>query len=104
MFGKPAWFREQQLGWGLFPVAWQGWAIGGAWMAAMLGPCLLLLALGKNCEAIVWLIAMLSGVFAEIRSIKQALRNSTKPVESALYSSDSGSQAETRNFDLHLRR
>ena len=35
MFGKPQWFREKKLGWGLTPVTWQGWVYALVWAAVL---------------------------------------------------------------------
>lgn len=43
MFGKPHWFKPRRLGWGLTPVAWQGWVYVLVWTAVLLGPYLCLL-------------------------------------------------------------
>jgi hypothetical protein len=115
MFGKPEWFRDKKVGWGLSPVSWQGWLYTTIWGAVIAGPfAFLLIRPGPDIEtsyrlvsAGVWLVATLGGLVWDVWQIKRA-RNAP-PVaakkEPVLYiGDDDGSSLSTKNLDLQLRR
>jgi len=106
MFGKPEWFRDKKIGWGLIPVTWQGWAYTAAWGCAIAGPFVLLVSQHKALGAGVWMAAMLAGLIWDVWQIKRA-RNAP-PVaakkEPVLYIGDDDTRLSTKNLDLQLRR
>jgi hypothetical protein len=107
MFGKPEWFRDKKIGWGLVPIAWQGWVYTAAWGAVISGPFLLLASQHKGLEAGIWMGAMMASLFWDVRQIKRA-RNAP-PVaakkEPVLYIGDDDVRSvSTKNLDLQLRR
>ena len=109
MFGKPAWFREKQFGWGLIPVRWQGWLYAATWLFVLIAPFLLLLFRMQAIQAVVWMLVMMTALFADVRSILKAMRReATAPPQPAttplLYIDDDKTPVVTRNFDLQLRR
>src|SRR5207237_1611177 len=55
MFGKPQWFRAKTFGWGLVPVAWQGWIYTAGWVTAIGLPFLLLIGRHPALEAMAWM-------------------------------------------------
>lgn len=83
MFGKPHWFREKQLGWGLVPIRWQGWAYTAAWAAAIGLPFILLVDRHQGLEAIVWMAASLGVLVWDVREILKAMR--AVPQEEPMY-------------------
>ena len=40
MFRKTEWFRPKRLGWGIFPITWQGWVYTMFWAFALTIPLL----------------------------------------------------------------
>ena len=113
MFGKPEWFRDKKVGWGLHPVAWQGWVYAAAWAGVIAGPfALLLMATDDSMQyrllkAGTWLAVMISGLVWDVWQIKRA-RNAP-PVaakkEPVLYIGDDDVKTmSTKNLDLQLRR
>jgi hypothetical protein len=115
MFGKPEWFRDKKVGWGLNPITWQGWVYTAVWGAAIAGPFAVLLARPdptiamdyRLASAGLWLIVSLAGLVWDVWQIKRA-RNAP-PVaakkEPVLYIGDEDARAvSTKNLDLQLRR
>lgn len=114
MFGKPEWFRDKKVGWGLVPVTWQGWLYSAAWGGIIAGPFAVLLARTDDVEmsyrltsAGVWLAATIAGLVWDVWQIKRA-RNAP-PVavkkEPVLYIGDDDVKSvSTKNLDLQLRR
>jgi len=113
MFGKPEWFRDKKVGWGLVPVSWQGWAYATGWGAAIAGPFAMLLARSDGtsmsyrlASAGVWLAVATAGFLWDVRQIKRARQ---LPVvakkEPVLYIGDDDAKGvSTKNLDLQLRR
>lgn len=114
MFGKPEWFRDKKVGWGLAPVSWQGWTYSGVWASTIAGPFAMLLARTDEVEmsyrmasAGVWLAVSLGGLIWDVRQIKRARHK--PPVaakkEPVLYIGDDDALAvSTKNLELQLRR
>jgi hypothetical protein len=74
MFGRPDWFRDKEVGWGLTPITWAGWAYTVAWIAAIAGPFGGLLLMRGALPAIVWLGVSLTALVWDVRQIKSARR------------------------------
>jgi hypothetical protein len=120
MFGKPHWFRPKRYGWGLKPIAWQGWAYALVWTLVLALPFLLLLARQQPVEAALWLALSLAALGYDVGQILRAIRGSGQrqaQVPSAapgspraddrlLYIGDSApvEAVATRNFRLGVRR
>jgi hypothetical protein len=115
MFGKPEWFRDKKVGWGLRPITWQGWLYTTTWGAAVAGPFAVLLARPDPTIAMdyrllsagLWLVVSMSGLIWDVWQIKRA-RNAP-PVaakkEPVLYIGDDDARSvSTKNLDLQLRR
>jgi len=113
MFGKPEWFRDKTVGWGLKPVTWQGWAYTAVWGAVIAGPFAMLMTSSQASmeyrlvSAGTWLAVMLSGLIWDVWQIKKA-RNAppvTAKKEPVLYIGDDDVKTvSTKNLDLQLRR
>lgn len=113
MFGKPEWFRDKKIGWGLIPVSWQGWTYTAAWGAAITGPFVALMSQSNATmtyrlgSALIWTAFMLSGLVWDVWQIKRArLAAQTPPKkEPVLYIGDDDARSvSTKNLDLQLRR
>lgn len=109
MFGKPQWFREKKLGWGLTPVTWQGWVYALVWAAVLVVPFLILIFLpidghaGRMWEAGVWLIVSIGAMILDVKGILKAIRKSEDDAN-LLYIGDENAESHvtTRNYDLHI--
>jgi hypothetical protein len=112
MFGKPQWFRPKRFGWGLVPIAWQGWLYTGGWGAAIALPFLLLVGRHQALEAMTWLGLSIGALTFDVWHI---LRTYGQPSGDAalarkdddvLYIMDSrpGQPVATRNYNLQVRR
>jgi len=113
MFGKPQWFRPKTFGWGLVPIAWQGWAYTAAWVAAIALPFLLLIGRHQALEAMAWMGLSLGALTYDVRQILRAIRGpkggaatAAAKDDSVLYILDSrpGQAVATRNYNLQVRR
>ena len=115
MFGKPQWFRPKTFGWGLVPVAWQGWIYAAGWMTAIGLPFLLLLGRHQALEALAWMGLSVGALTYDVWQILRAIRGpygnapaaaSAKSDDSVLYILDSrpGQAVATRNYNLQVRR
>ena len=102
MFGKPEWFKENVWGWGITPVAWQGWAYTAAWVTIATVPYLAFYFSGRLPEALIWLAAMIVGLVWDVRQILAAKH--PKPVQDVLYIGDEDDSVQTSKLDLRLRR
>jgi hypothetical protein len=80
MFGKPEWFREKSLGWGLVPVRWQGWVYALAWSGVIAAPFLALLTTRREVEAMIWLAASLGALLWDVRDVLHGIREQRKEV------------------------
>ncbi len=80
MFGKSEWFRPKLVGWGLHPVAWQGWAYSLAWIGVIAAPFVALVSRHQAPEALVWLTASLSALGWDVRGLRRELRQGNDPV------------------------
>jgi len=104
MFGKPEWFVVKQVGWGLRPAAWQGWAYAASWSAVILLPFLMLLLQGLGLESLIWMVAAGATAIWDVNSIVRLLQ--TGQDEDVLYIGDDEPAAEqfaSRKFDFRLR-
>jgi hypothetical protein len=104
MFGKPDWFREKRIGWGLVPVNWRGWVYTTGWVAALGGPFLLLVERQQALEALIWLGGALGLLIWDVRAILQAKRPDAKEV---LYIGDEEGhpqRAVTNRFQFQWRK
>jgi hypothetical protein len=117
MFGKPQWFRPKAFGWGLIPIAWQGWAYTAAWVGAIGVPFVLLVGRHQAMEAMAWLGLSVGALVYDVRQVLCGFRASATPSPGAsgsaaklddnvLYIADSrpGQGVATRNYNLQLRR
>jgi len=115
MFGKPQWFRAKTFGWGLVPVAWQGWVYTAGWMMAIGVPFLLLLGRHQALEALAWLGLAVGGLTCDVWQILREIRRpqgdgatagAAKNDDDVLYILDSrpGQPVATRNYNLQVRR
>ena len=104
MFGKPQWFREKNLGWGLVPITWQGWVYSTVWGSVIVGPTIALVAANKGAvETLIWVGVSTAALVWDVRKLRQELKG---PVESDVLVIDEDtdiSSLATRNFDMHLR-
>ncbi len=110
MFGKPDWFRTKKIGWGLRPVAWQGWCYALAWAAVICVPFVALLANHLLVQSLIWVIVMM---FAMLWDVQQVIRGMQEPtaqqVDEDLLIINDDTEPEpnsfaTRSYDLHVRR
>ena len=120
MFGKPQWFRPKTFGWGLVPIAWQGWIYTAGWAAAIGLPFLLLIGRHQALEAMAWMGLSVGAMTCDVWQILRAIRGpqgggaataSAKSDDNVLYILDShpgqqrpGQQVATRNYNLQVRR
>lgn len=102
MFGKPEWFRKKKTGWGLIPVATQGWAWAGGWLAAIVLPFWALVAADKTPEAGLWMAALIGLCVWEVRRIIKAL-DAAEASNVLHINDDNADHVVTRKYDLHLR-
>ena len=79
MFGKPQWFREKNLGWGLVPITWQGWVYSTLWGSVIVGPTIALVATKGAVESLIWMGASTAVLVWDVRKVRQELKG---PVES----------------------
>jgi hypothetical protein len=105
MFGKPEWFRDRKIGWGLTPISWQGWLYTAVWGAVIAAPFALLISRENPLGAGVWLTASILAIVWDVHQIKRARRTPTAAAgkEPALYIGDEEAMS-TKNLDLRLRR
>jgi hypothetical protein len=107
MFGKPQWFREKTVGWGLTPVTWQGWAYVAGWVAMIVVPAVLVVASTGVLYALVWVAAAAGLLLWDVYQILQAKRSPKKPAPAAdvLYIGDEedNSRLATKRYDMRLR-
>jgi hypothetical protein len=104
MFGKPEWFQEKRIGWGLKPVSWQGWTYSATWLAVIALPFFGLLIQGLVAEALIWMAATVSTVLWDVRSILREKK--VDQVEDVLYIDEDESLSPTfasRKFNFRLR-
>jgi hypothetical protein len=115
MFGKPHWFRDKAIGWGLRPITWQGWLYSALWVAAIAGPFVLLIGRQQPLEAMTWMALGLGALMVDVRQILLAMNPpQAVPVASApakrednvLYIMDDSqthARVATRGFNLQTR-
>lgn len=103
MFGKPEWFKEKTIGWGVVPVKWQGWGYTAIWSAVISGPFLTLLAMMKIPESLIWMALSVGALVLDVRSVVKQMRQK-KERDALFYIGDEAdSHVATKNFDLHVK-
>lgn len=106
MFGKPEWFGEQRIGWGLRPKAWQGWVYAAAWMGAIGMPFIGLISRRQGPEALFWLVVSTGLLLWDIAGIRKGVRSSSDA--DVLYIGEEGeccqNQLASRKFHFQLRK
>lgn len=116
MFGKPQWFRPKSIGWGLQPVAWQGWGYTALWCAALAGPFTLLIVRSQPLEALAWLGIGIAALVYDVKQILYAIKHPAFPRaatatpdrqdDNILYILDDGQPQQpvvTRGYNLRMR-
>ena len=113
MFGKPQWFREKKLGWGLVPITWQGWTYTAAWGAAIVLPYWVLVERHQAWEATTWLTLGIGALTYDVWQVLRAMKGGAAAQMAAaatdddiLYILDNGpatSPVVTRNYNLRLK-
>lgn len=105
MFGKPQWFRDKKIGWGLVPITWQGWAYTGIWSLVIAIPFLVMVLAFSNRipEAIIWLGASIVALVFDVRKIKKAKRDEERSKLMFIGDDEGDAHVATRNYDLHVR-
>ena len=104
MFGKPEWFREKTLGWGLSPVSWQGWLYTLIWATVLAGPTIGLIATAKFWEALVWLAVAMGLLIWDVWQIIAQMREAQR--EHDVFVIDETTDAEqisTEKYEFRLR-
>ena len=104
MFGKPEWFEEGRLGFGLKPVSWQGWAYSGGWVAVIALPTLALMSQRLGVESLIWMAAAITAAIWDVRSIWR--EKQPQQPDDVLYIDDDEAAPEqfaSRNFKFRLR-
>ncbi len=114
MFGKPDWFRKKNVGWGLRPVLWQGWAYSLFWASVICVPFVALIVYGKIVESLVWVVVMMFALLWDVRHVMQEMETPADAEvadegEDDVLIIDENTQPDpaffaTRSFDLHARR
>ena len=104
MFGKPEWFREKTVGWGLVPITWRGWVYSLIWSGVIIGPFLVLLCMMKIPESIIWIAAGIGSLTLDVRSIVKQIRQKNERDSLFYIGDESDSQVSTKNFDLHVKQ
>ena len=105
MFGNPDWFREKRIGWGVVPIAWQGWGYVGLWTLGMACPFAALLAFQLAPEAFIWLTVSMSALLLDVRQILKSKKRSLD-ASGVLFIGEEVTEAEslaTSRYDLSLR-
>ena len=74
MFGKPEWFSEKTVGWGLRPTSWKGWGYAMVWASLISLPFIGLLYLGKLPEALVWVVVSIGILLWDVRQVMHEMR------------------------------
>ncbi len=108
MFGKPEWFREKKVGWGLRPVSWKGWLYAIVWAAVICGPFMALLASQLLIESLVWAVVMMFALLWDVQHVRREL-NRTRHEDADVLIIDEDTEPDptyfaTRSYDLHVRR
>ncbi|MBP85214.1 MAG: hypothetical protein CMJ64_00615 [Planctomycetaceae bacterium] len=106
MFGKPEWFKEKQIGWGLTPICWQGWLYAATWLAVISIPFIALVLNSLVIESFIWMTASLVAITLDTGAVLKAMKR-TETEEDVLYIDEGETVSEefaTRNYDFRLRR
>jgi hypothetical protein len=103
MFGKPNWFKENQIGWGLKPITWQGWSYSVLWGSAIALPLLALLSSQKFPEALIWLTASAGLLVWDQRQILAAIkRNPDEELFVIVENETASGLLETRKYEMYV--
>lgn len=106
MFGKPEWFKQERIGWGLTPICWQGWLYAAIWLAVVSVPFFVLILNWLVVESLIWLAASLVAARLDVGAVLKPMKT-VQPDEDLLYIDDSETVSEelaTRHYDFRLRR
>ena len=71
MFGKPGWFRQKTVGWGLRPVSWKGWLYAVVWAGVISVPFIGLLANHLLFESLVWVVVMMVALLWDVQQVRR---------------------------------
>jgi hypothetical protein len=110
MFGKPDWFVEKKIGWGLTPITWQGWLYTLAWVGVIVVPFLMLTTRGLVPEGVIWMTASIGALVWDVRNILRTMHagdSQSADNSSPVYyigDDEDASHMATRNYDLRLRK
>src|SRR5262249_24112802 len=67
-------FKPKTLGWGVYPVTWQGWVWTGSWAAVMLLPFFGFISQhDMTVEALIWLAASISVMLLDVWQVLRAM-------------------------------
>ena len=104
MFGKPEWFHEKTSGWGLYPVAWQGWAYTVVWASVLVLPFLLLLNRSQLPEAGAWLAVSMGALIWDVKKIINTMHYEQRVAQDGvLYIGEETEHLTTKNIEMELR-
>lgn len=103
MFGKPDWFKEKRIGWGITPICRQGWGYTAVWVGVLTMPFVLLISQHLVFESLVWLAAAMGALVWDVRQILAAMRPADEDVLYIEETETVSEQFATRNFDFRLR-
>lgn len=103
MFGKPEWFEEKTIGWGLVPVSYKGWMYTGLWAGVIAAPFLILLTMLKIPEAFVWMLVSVGALTIDVRSVVKQMRQKKERDALFFIGDDAESHVATQNYDLHVK-
>ena len=105
MFGKPEWFAPKKFGWGLRPVAKEGWVYTGIWAAVLVVPFLLLLLIGKWPEGLIWMAFAIGVLVVDVKLILKAMarQEEEKDVYRIMDEEETRQETtETGKFAMHV--
>lgn len=103
MFGKPNWFKEKQVGWGVTPVSWQGWSYAVIWGVAIALPFILLISSHKVPEAFVWLAVSGGLLVWDVRQVLTVIKHEQKEDLFVIDENETESgRLATKKYDLYV--
>ena len=68
------WFKPKRVGWGITPIAWQGWVYTAAWVGGMLVPQLLILRMRRPIIGLIWISAVTTALCVDSWFILRRLK------------------------------